>query len=239
MLESYLDGSLIEGLKKRTEKTLREFVRRSALRRSGGARFSAGATGRRDERVQGTSCASEARSEAAGLRHVAELDSQPISPSARPRSADVPTILSLIRDLAEYERAPNEVVRDRRAAAGRFFSAHNRRPKCLLGEENGEPVCFALFFHNFSTWMGRRGLYLEDLFVRPEVRGKGYGRALLVRLAQIAQERDCGRMEWAVLDWNEPAIQFYRKLGARPNEEWTIFRLTRDGSRNSPRTPDR
>ena len=91
------------------------------------------------------------------------------------------------------------------------------------------PVCFALFFHNFSTWLGRRGLYLEDLFVRPEVRGKGYGRALLVRLAQIALERDCGRMEWAVLDWNEPAIQFYRKLGARPNDEWTIFRLTGDG----------
>jgi GNAT superfamily N-acetyltransferase len=99
----------------------------------------------------------------------------------------------------------------------------------LLGEEAGVPVCFALFFHNFSTWMGRRGLYLEDLFVRPAARGRGYGRALLVQLAQIARERECGRMEWAVLDWNEPAIQFYRKLGARPTDDWTIFRLTREG----------
>jgi GNAT superfamily N-acetyltransferase len=90
-------------------------------------------------------------------------------------------------------------------------------------------VGFAVFFHNFSTWLGRPGLYLEDLFVRPEDRGKGYGRALLVRLAQIAQERGCGRMEWAVLDWNESAIKFYRKLGAAPMEEWTVFRLTSDG----------
>jgi len=87
--------------------------------------------------------------------------------------------------------------------------------------------------------MGRRGLYLEDLFVRPERRGQGYGRALLVRLAEIAQERECGRMEWAVLDWNEPAIQFYRKLGARPNEEWTIFRLTRDGIAQLAREAER
>ena len=114
-----------------------------------------------------------------------------------------------------------------------LFGAHSAA-EVLLGEERGEPVSFALFFHNFSTWLGRRGLYLEDLFVRPEMRGKGYGRALLARLAQIAQERDCGRMEWAVLDWNEPAIQFYRKLGARPNDEWTIFRLTSDGIVDSP-----
>ena len=88
---------------------------------------------------------------------------------------------------------------------------------------------FAVFFHNFSTWLGRPGLYLEDLFVRPDSRGKGYGRALLVHLAKIARDRGCGRMEWAVLDWNEPAIKFYRTLGAAPNEEWTIFRLTSDG----------
>jgi GNAT superfamily N-acetyltransferase len=142
--------------------------------------------------------------------------------------ADVPTILALIRELAEYERAPNEVVATEEGLRAELFGAHPAA-EVLLGLEAGEPVCFALFFHNFSTWMGRRGLYLEDLFVRPAVRGKGYGRALLVRLAQIAQERSCGRMEWAVLDWNEPAINFYRKLGARPNEEWTIFRLTRDG----------
>ena len=142
--------------------------------------------------------------------------------------ADVPTILALIRELAEYERAPNEVVATEEQLRVTLFGAHPAA-EVLLALEAEVPVGFALFFHNFSTWMGRRGLYLEDLFVRPAVRGKGYGRALLVRLAQIARERDCGRMEWAVLDWNEPAIQFYRKLGAAPNEEWTIFRLTRDG----------
>jgi GNAT superfamily N-acetyltransferase len=141
---------------------------------------------------------------------------------------DVPTILALIKALAEYERAPNEVVATEDQLREVLFGP---RPaaEVLLGEAAGEPVCFALFFHNFSTWMGRRGLYLEDLFVAPAVRGKGYGKALLVRLAEIAKERDCVRMEWAVLDWNEPAIQFYRKLGARPNDDWTIFRLTRDG----------
>jgi GNAT superfamily N-acetyltransferase len=142
--------------------------------------------------------------------------------------SDVSTILALIRELAEYERAPNEVVTTEDQLRENLFGAHPAA-EVLIGEEAGEPVSFALFFHNFSTWMGRRGLYLEDLFVRPAVRGKGYGRALLVRLAQLARDRECGRMEWAVLDWNEPAIQFYRKLGARPNEEWTIFRLTRDG----------
>ncbi len=141
---------------------------------------------------------------------------------------DVPTILSLIRELAEYERAPNEVIATEEQLRENLFGAHPGA-EVLIGEEAGEPVGFALFFHNFSTWMGRRGLYLEDLFVRPTVRGKGYGRALLVRLAELAKERDCGRMEWAVLDWNKPAIQFYLKLGARPNEEWTIYRLTHDG----------
>ena len=141
---------------------------------------------------------------------------------------DVPTILALIRDLAEYERAPHEVVTTEEQLRKNLFGPQPTA-EVLLGEEAGVPVCFALFFHNFSTWMGRRGLYLEDLFVKPEVRGRGYGRALLVRLAQIARERECGRMEWAVLDWNEPAIQFYRKLGARPNDDWTIFRLTMEG----------
>ncbi len=141
---------------------------------------------------------------------------------------DVPLILALIRELAEYERAPNDVVATEEMLLENLFGPHPAA-EVLLGEEHGEPVAFALFFHNFSTWTGRRGLYLEDLFVRPNVRGKGYGQALLVRLAQIARERDCGRMEWAVLDWNEPAIKFYEKLGAKRNEEWTIFRLTRDG----------
>ncbi len=143
-------------------------------------------------------------------------------------ASDVPVILDLIRKLADYERAPNDVVATEELLRENLFGAHPAA-EVLLGEEAGAAVCFALFFHNFSTWVGRRGLYLEDLFVQPDARGKGYGRALLVRLAEIAQERACGRMEWAVLNWNDPAIQFYRKLGARPNEEWTIFRLTRDG----------
>src|SRR6266446_5037917 len=142
--------------------------------------------------------------------------------------SDVPTILGLIRELAEYERAPDEVVATEDQLRENLFGTHPAA-EVLIGEEDGAPVGFALFFHNFSTWMGRRGLYLEDLFVRPAMRGRGYGRALLVRLAQLARERECGRMEWAVLDWNEPAIQFYRKLGARPMDDWTVFRLNRDG----------
>jgi GNAT superfamily N-acetyltransferase len=102
----------------------------------------------------------------------------------------------------------------------------------LIGEEDGEAAGFAIFFHNFSTFVGRPGIYLEDLFVRPEHRGKGYGKALLKRLAEIAVERECGRLEWAVLDWNDPAIGFYRKLGARPNDDWTVFRLAGEALRS-------
>jgi GNAT superfamily N-acetyltransferase len=141
--------------------------------------------------------------------------------------SDIPTILGLIRDLAEYERAPNEVVATEEGLREVLFG--ERPPaEVVLAMEGENAVGFAVFFHNFSTWLGRPGLYLEDLFVRPDARGKGYGRALLVHLAKIARDRDCGRMEWAVLDWNEPAIKFYRTLGAKPNEEWTIFRLTGD-----------
>jgi GNAT superfamily N-acetyltransferase len=142
--------------------------------------------------------------------------------------ADVPIILRLIRDLAEYERAPDAVVATESGLREVLFG-EKPAAKVVLALENDEPIGFAVYFFNFSTWLGRPGLYLEDLFVRPEKRGKGYGRALLVRLAQIAQERGCGRMEWAVLDWNDPAIQFYRKLGAQPMDEWTVFRLTGDG----------
>ncbi len=142
--------------------------------------------------------------------------------------ADVPIILELIRALATYERAPNEVTATEQGLTEVLFG---KKPaaEVLLAFENNTAVGFAVFFHNFSTWLGRPGLYLEDLFVRPEDRGKGYGRALLIALARIARDRGCGRMEWAVLDWNEPAIQFYRKLGAKPLDEWTVFRLTRDG----------
>lgn len=140
---------------------------------------------------------------------------------------DVPVILQLIRDLATYERAPNDVTATEEGLAEVLFG-EKPAAEVVLAFAGGEPVGFAVFFHNFSTWLGRRGLYLEDLFVKPEARGKGYGRALLVHLAKIAEARGCGRMEWAVLDWNDPAIQFYLKLGAKPMEEWTVFRLTRD-----------
>jgi GNAT superfamily N-acetyltransferase len=140
---------------------------------------------------------------------------------------DVPIILQLIRDLATYERAPNEVAATEEQLVDVLFS---ERPAAtvLLAFEGALPVGFAVYFYNFSTWLGRPGLYLEDLFVKPDKRGKGYGRALLVELAKIARDRDCGRMEWAVLNWNEPAIKFYRALGAEPMNEWTVFRLMRD-----------
>jgi GNAT superfamily N-acetyltransferase len=143
-------------------------------------------------------------------------------------AADVQAILELIRALATYERAPNEVTATEQGLTEVLFG-QKPAAEVLLAFENETAVGFAVFFHNFSTWLGRPGLYLEDLFVRSEHRGKGYGRALLIDLAKIARERGCGRMEWAVLDWNEPAIEFYRKLGAKPMDEWTVFRLARDG----------
>jgi GNAT superfamily N-acetyltransferase len=143
------------------------------------------------------------------------------------RVQDVPIILELIRDLATYERAPDEVTATEEQLVDVLFGA---RPaaEVLLVFEAKLPVGFAVYFYNFSTWLGRPGLYLEDLFVKPEKRGKGYGRALLVELAKIARDRGCGRMEWAVLDWNESAINFYLALGAKPMDEWTVFRLTRE-----------
>jgi GNAT superfamily N-acetyltransferase len=143
------------------------------------------------------------------------------------RIEDVPIILQLIRDLATYERAPDEVSATEEQLVDVLFG---KRPvaEVLLAFEAESPVGFAVYFYNFSTWLGRPGLYLEDLFVKPEKRGKGYGRALLVELAKVARDRGCGRMEWAVLDWNEPAIKFYRALGAQSMHEWTVFRLARD-----------
>jgi GNAT superfamily N-acetyltransferase len=140
---------------------------------------------------------------------------------------DVPIILQLIRDLATYERAPDEVSATEEQLVDVLFG-DKPAAEVLLAFEGQSPVGFAVFFYNFSTWLGRPGLYLEDLFVKPEKRGKGYGRALLIELAKIAKRRDCGRMEWAVLDWNEPAIKFYQTLGAKPMHEWTVFRLTGD-----------
>ncbi|MEP7349788.1 MAG: GNAT family N-acetyltransferase [Sphingorhabdus sp.] len=141
--------------------------------------------------------------------------------------ADLPLIAQFIHDLAEYERLAHEVRFDEAVLVDRLFGP---RPyaEVLIGEIDGVPLGFALFFHNFSTFEGKPGVYLEDLFVRPEARGSGLGKALLARLAQIAVERDCARLEWAVLDWNDPAIQFYKKLGAKPLDEWTVFRVDGD-----------
>jgi GNAT superfamily N-acetyltransferase len=138
---------------------------------------------------------------------------------------DVPLILSLIRELAEYERLSHEVVATEEALRDSLFG---ERPVaevliCHLGDE---PVGFALFLHNFSTFLGRPGIYLEDLYVKPKYRGMGFGRALLVHLAKLARERGCGRLEWSVLDWNEPAIGFYRSIGASPVSGWTVYRVT-------------
>lgn len=140
-------------------------------------------------------------------------------------SADLGLILEFIVALAVYERLEHEVVA---TEAGLREALFGERPdaEVLIAEWEGSPAGFALFFHNFSTFLGRRGLYLEDLFVRPEHRGRGVGRALLARLAAIALERGCGRFEWSVLDWNESAIGFYESLGARPQSDWTVYRMT-------------
>jgi GNAT superfamily N-acetyltransferase len=141
---------------------------------------------------------------------------------------DVPAILELIRGLAEYERASMEEVPADEASLEASLFGERPQAEVLLACEDGRALGFAVFFHNYSTWRARHGLYLEDLFVRPEDRKRGIGRALLVELARIAVERKCARMEWAVLDWNQPAIDFYVALGATPMSEWTTFRLTED-----------
>lgn len=138
---------------------------------------------------------------------------------------DAALIHGFIQALADYEREPDAVEVTTEELAEQM--AWERPPfECLIAEWGGEDAGFALFFHNYSTWRGRRGVYLEDLFVRPESRGHGIGKALLERVARIAVERDCARLEWAVLDWNESAIGFYRVLGAETLDEWTTFRLT-------------
>ena len=138
--------------------------------------------------------------------------------------ADAATILALIRALAAYEREPDAVEASEATLASQL--AEPSPPfECLIAEVDGEAAGFALFFHTYSTWRGRRGLWLEDLFVRPEHRGAGIGRALLVELARLAVARGCARFEWTVLDWNELAIGFYRGLGAAPLDEWTTWRL--------------
>ncbi|MFV3305684.1 GNAT family N-acetyltransferase [Pseudomonas sp. NY15181] len=144
--------------------------------------------------------------------------------------ADIPLIIELITELADYERLVHEVKADAQRMHDHLFGP---RPyaEVLIGEVDGQPQGFALFFHNYSTWLSQPGIYLEDLFVRPAARGAGLGKALLTELARLAVERGCGRLEWSVLDWNEPAIGFYRSLGARPQDEWTVYRLTGDALR--------
>ena len=143
---------------------------------------------------------------------------------------DMPTICRLIRGLAEYERLTSTVVLDEARLRAHLFGP---RPfaEVLLTEEAGAVVGFALFFHNYSTFLGQPGLYLEDLFVELAYRGRGHGKALLRAVAQLAVERGCGRFEWAVLNWNEPAIRFYESLGAVPMDEWTVYRLTGEALR--------
>jgi GNAT superfamily N-acetyltransferase len=149
----------------------------------------------------------------------------------RATADDVSLIHRFINDLAEYERLAHEAVATEDDLRNALFG---ERPyaEVMIGSYDNEPAGFALFFHNFSTFLGKPGIYLEDLFVRPELRGHGVGKALLVQLAKLALERGCGRLEWAVLDWNEPSIGFYKSLGARPMDDWTVFRVTGDSLAN-------
>jgi len=143
---------------------------------------------------------------------------------------DVGLITQLIGELARYEKLEHELKADEQKVGKALFGG---RPyaETLIAEDDGEPVGFALFFHSFSTFLAQPGIYLEDLFVKPEARGRGVGRSLLQRLAKIAVERDCGRLEWAVLNWNKDAIRFYERLGAKPNSEWTVYRLAGESLR--------
>lgn len=139
---------------------------------------------------------------------------------------DVPLILQFIRELADYEKMLDEVVADEATLEQWIFD--RQKAEVLFAVEGGREVGFALFFHNFSTFLGRAGIYLEDLYVKPECRGKGYGKAILKKLASLAVERGCGRLEWWCLDWNRPSIDFYLSLGARPMSDWTVYRITGD-----------
>ncbi len=140
-------------------------------------------------------------------------------------SADVPVILSFINKLAVYEKLAHEVTATEAGLQETLFG-ERRYAEVVIAYHHGQPVGFALFFHNYSTFLGKPGIYLEDLYVDEDQRGKGFGKALLIHLARLAEERNCGRLEWSVLDWNEPAIKFYKSLGAVPLDEWTVFRVT-------------
>ena len=149
---------------------------------------------------------------------------------------DTPLILDFIKWLADYEQLLDQVLAGEATLTDQLFRKKNA--EVLFALEDGKEVGFALFFHNFSTFLGRSGLYLEDLFVLPEHRGKGYGKAILQKLATIAVERGCGRLEWWCLDWNKPSIDFYRSLGAEPMSDWTVYRLTGDTLKNLAETSE-
>ncbi|MCQ4794516.1 GNAT family N-acetyltransferase [Anaerofustis stercorihominis] len=139
---------------------------------------------------------------------------------------DTKLILTFIKELAVYENMLDEVVADEETLNKWLFE--KKKAEVIIGEVENEPIGFALFFHNFSTFLGKSGIYLEDLYIREEYRKNGYGKGFLKKLAQIAKERDCGRLEWSCLDWNKPSIDFYLSLGAEPMNEWTVYRLTRE-----------
>lgn len=141
--------------------------------------------------------------------------------------SDSPIIFDLIKKLAVYEKMEDEVITSEEELKQNIFT--HQFSKVLIAEENNKPIGFALYFYNFSTFVGKPGLYLEDLFVEPEYRGKGYGKKLFVELAKIAKSENCGRMEWSVLNWNTPAIEFYQSLAAQPMDEWTVYRLDKKG----------
>ena len=140
------------------------------------------------------------------------------------KEKDIPLILRFIKGLAEYEKLSNEVVATEDILRESLFE--KKAAEVIIGEYNDKPVGFALFFHNFSTFLGRSGIYLEDLFIIPEMRGEGFGKTMLSFLAKLAIDRNCGRFEWWCLDWNEPSIEFYKSIGAIPMDEWTTFRVT-------------
>lgn len=140
------------------------------------------------------------------------------------KSDDVSLILDFIKGLAVYEKMLDEVVATEETLMESLFE--KKAAEVVIGEYEGEPVCFALFFTNFSTFVGKPGIYLEDLFVKPEMRGKGFGKALISFVAKVAKDRNCGRFEWACLDWNEPSIAFYKSMGAVPMSDWTVYRVT-------------
>lgn len=134
----------------------------------------------------------------------------------------------MIKELADFEKLLNEVVADEKILLQSLFE-DSKGPEVLIAEELDKPVGFVLFFHNFSTFLGRKGIYIEDLYIRKDYRSKGYGAALLKEICRLAKERSCGRVEWWVLDWNARAVNFYKKIGAKPMEDWTVFRLTEEG----------